>query len=275
MSWGMVAVGGATLVAGAMSSRASRDAARGQGAAASEAARLNLEAQRESIAAQNAALEKSLAEQRRQFDTVRLDSQPWRQTGVSALEQLRGLMDVDPSPTAESVMAEPGYQFGLTQGRNAMESSAAARGGLYSGNALRELTQFGGDYATGRFNDAFNRQRTSFGDRWNRLSGLAGTGQVATQQVGAAGQNMANNVSNMYGSNADRQGSLLMGTANAIGNTGMSNANAQGAARMNQANIWGNALGQLGGLYGSSIWGRSNSGGRSNRDLGMLEPGGW
>jgi filamentous hemagglutinin len=83
-------------------------------------------------------------------------------------------------------MAEPGYQFGLTQGRDILEGSAAARGGLYSGRALRELTQYGNDYATTRYGDAWNREQANFGNRWGRLAGLAGVGQSATQQVSAA-----------------------------------------------------------------------------------------
>jgi hypothetical protein len=148
-------------------------------------------------------------------------------------------------------MQEPGYQFGLQQGRNALEGSAAAGGGLYSGQALKELTQYGNDYGTTKFNDAFNRQQSAFGNRWNRLAGLAGVGQTSVQQTGAAGQNYANNV----------------------GNIAMGNANAQGAAGMAQANIWGNALNQMGSWARQGGWGSGGGGGGgspSNADLEQL-----
>lgn len=269
MSWALAAMGGAQIVGGLLGSSASKKAAAGQEAATRYAADLQLQAQRESIAAQNAALDKSLGFQQRQYDQTRTDNEPWRTTGVDALGQLAGLANFDPTPTAESVMAEPGYQFGLNQGRNAMEGSAAARGGLYSGNALRELTQFGNDYATTKFGDAFNRQRATFGDRWNRLSGLSGTGQVATGQVNQAGQNMANSASQMYGNNANQQQSVLMNTAGNLGNLFTNNANAQGAARMGRANIWASGLNQLGGLAAYGMGGMGGMGGGGNPYAGM------
>jgi hypothetical protein len=267
MSWGLAALGGATLVSGLFGSSSSKKAANAQAEATNRAAELQLQAQRETIAAQNAALDKSLQFQQRQFDQTRSDSEPWRTTGVNALGQLAGLADYDPTPTAESVMAEPGYQFGLNQGRDALQGSAAASGGLYSGRALKELTQFGNDYGTTKFNDAFNRQRATFGDRWNRLSGLAGTGQVATQQVGQAGQNLANNAANLYSNNANQTGSVLMGTAGNLGNLYTNNANAQGAARMGRANIWASGLNQLGGL---AAYGMGGMGGQPNPLAGFF-----
>jgi len=145
------------------------------------------------------------------------------------------LQDFDPTPTHEAVFNEPGYQFGLNQGRSVLEGSAAARGGLYSGNALKELTQFGSDYATTKYGDAFNRAQTGLNNRWNRLSGLAGIGQSATDQTTQAGKNFADQ----------------------SGNIGMSAANASGAAGIGQANIWGNTLNQLGSMA-SRRWGGVN-----------------
>ena len=130
-------------------------------------------------------------------------------------------------------MNEPGYQFGLEQGRNALEGSAAARGGLYSGNALRELTRYGGDYATTRFGQANDRAQQAFGNRWNRLAGLAGIGQTSVQQTGNLG------MMNSW------RGSDLM--------TGAANANA--AAGMQRAGIWGNGANQLAGLAAYRNWG--------------------
>lgn len=177
-------------------------------------------ARRQADAANNAT-----AEQRRQFDLLYGDQQPFREAGQGAVRELAGLSGYDPTPSAEAVMAEPGYRFGLEQGRNVLEGSAAARGGLYSGRALKELTQFGNDYATTRFGQANDRAQQSFGNRWNRLASLAGLGQTSVQQTGNAGMQTG-----MYG-----------------GNNMMGAANAQAAAGMQRANIWGNAANQLGG----------------------------
>ncbi len=278
MSWGLAAMGGAQIIGGLMGSSATRRAANAQAQATERAAQLQLQAQRETIAAQNAALDKSLAFQQRQYDQTRSDQEPWRTTGIGALERLQGMQDYDPTPDAASVMAEPGYQFGLTQGRNMLEGSAAARGGLYSGRALKELTQYGNDYATTKYGDAWNRAQANFGNRWSRIAGLAGVGQAATQQVNAAGANMANNASAAYGNNANATGSVLMNTAGNLGSLYTNNANAQGAAAMNRANIWGQGLNQLAGLamygMGRSPYAGMGLGGGAPSSMGD-NPWGW
>lgn len=237
MVWGLV-----------NANRASKGAARIQAEATERAAQLQLQARREALAAQDAALSKSLAEQQRQFDTSRADWQPWMGRGREALEQMASLMNYDPTPTAEAVMAEPGYQFGLRQGRDALEGSAAAAGGLYSGRALRELTQFGNDYATTKFGDAWQRAQAGFGNRWNRLAGLAGIGQSATQATTQAGQAFADNATNLYGNNANARTGVLMGTAGNLSNLWTANANAQAAGKMHRAKIWQDGINQLASL---------------------------
>ncbi len=164
--------------------------------------------------------------QKYQYDTTREDQAPYREAGYDALKQLTAFQE--PSMRGVDVMSEPGYQFGLQEGLNNVQNTAAARGGLYSGNALKALTQYGNDYATTKYGDAWNRMQTQSGNRWNRLAGLAGIGQTANQQVQSAGANYAN----------------------AAGNNMMGAANAQGAAGMARGDIWGNALGQIGSIAG-------------------------
>jgi hypothetical protein len=202
MSW----IAAATLTSAAIGANASSKASKGQQKSADAAT----------------------AEQARQYDLTREDQAPYQEAGVEALQRLRGF--VDPSMEHYDVQNEPGYQFGLSEGMNALQNTAAARGGLYSGAAMKGLTRYANDYASTKYGDAWNRMQTDAGNRWGRMAGLAGIGQSATNQVGAAGANYAN----------------------AMGNIGMSNANAQGAAGMQRANIWGNALGQLGSMAGRS-----------------------
>jgi hypothetical protein len=209
MSWW---VAGTALVGAVAGSQASSRAARRQEQAANNAT----------------------AEQRRQFDLLYGDQAQFREAGQNAVRELAGLSGYDPAPSAFEVMQEPGYQFGLEQGRNALEGSAAARGGLYSGRALKELTQFGNDYGTTRYGQAFDRRQQTFGNRWNRLASLAGLGQTSVQQTGGAG----------------------MGFGQMAGNNMMGAGNAQAAAGMQRANIWGNAANQLGGYMAWNQRGR-------------------
>lgn len=116
----------------------------------------------------------------------------------------------------------PGYQFGLQTGFNQVQSSAAARGGLYSGATLKALQRYGNDYA----------DQQGYTPYMNRLASLAGMGQTANSQNAQAGQNYAN-----------QTGYNLMNAANAR------------ASGINQsADAWGQAASGIGGLVGK-YWG--------------------
>lgn len=125
----------------------------------------------------------------------------------------------------------PGYQFGLDEGSKALQTSAAASGGLFSGKAGKALTKFGQDYA----------DQQGYSPYMNRLGAAAGIGQTATNQVGAYGQNAANQVGNNL---------INAGAARASGIQG-------------SANAWGGAIGQGAGLagymYGNGAFGGANS----------------
>jgi len=58
--------------------------------------------------------------------------------------------------------ADPGYQFRLKQGQNAIEGSAAARGGLFSGAAGRQLQDYTQGLASQEYGTAYNRARNAY-----------------------------------------------------------------------------------------------------------------
>jgi hypothetical protein len=66
----------------------------------------------------------------------------------------------------------PDYQFGVKEGMNALQNSAAARGGAMGGNFLRGAVQFGNDYGT----NYLQRYRAG-------LQGTANMGANAALQV--------------------------------------------------------------------------------------------
>lgn len=127
----------------------------------------------------------------------------------------------------DKLRATPGYQFAFNEGQRALESSAAASGGLFSGKAGKALTQYGQGMAD-----------QQYGTHLNRLASLAGLGQAATAQNNQMGMQTAGNV------------------GNALQNAG--NARASGIA--GSANAWGSTLGQLAGLGGYAY---GNRGGNS------------
>jgi hypothetical protein len=106
----------------------------------------------------------------------------------------------------EMVMQDPSYLWRRDQGRKAVEGSAAARGGLFSGNALKALDTYGQNTGLNEYTNIFNR-----------LAGLSGTGQTTAATTGAWG--------NQFGRDA-AQGYQNMGnaSANAILNKGQAQA---------------------------------------------------
>ena len=148
------------------------------------------------------------------------------------------------APTSSDVIAEPGYQFGLQQGQQALQRQATARGMLNSGNALLAAQRYGQDYAGTKYGDAWNRLQAGQTNTFNRLASVAGLGQTGASTIAGAGANAANNIS-----------------ASQIGV-----GNAQAAAGLAQANTWANAGNQLAGWY-SRQSGAPASAGPSNADI--------
>lgn len=169
--------------------------------------------------------------QRYMYDQTRADNEPWRQAGQRALLQ----MDSDPSLmrnfSEADFVKDPGYDFRMKQGQMGVQSSAAARGGLNSGATMKALQRYGQDYASNEYNNAYNRFNADRDQKWNKLSGLAGIGQNAQNQVGNAGQNYSNQFS---------QNQMAMGNAQAANAIAQSN---------NMTNLMGQGL-MAYGMYG-------------------------
>lgn len=155
------------------------------------------------IGAQTDAANQANATQKYIFDTQRTDYQPWREAGVKALAGLQ-----DPNFGKDLTM-DPGYQFRMDQGTNAINAAAAARGMGNSGATLKALARYGQDFASNEYNNAYNRT-------YGRLSSLAGMGQGAVQGMAGAAQNYGNNVSQTQ-----------MGLGNAIASANIAQSNRQ------------------------------------------------
>lgn len=198
MSYVAVAIGGAALIGGVASTVSANKAA---GAAKSAA-------------------NSSIQEQNNEYNQTRNDQAPWRTTGASALDQiakLYGLDTVDANGNTvkgtgkadfSSFSTSPDFQFNLGQGQDAINRSAAARGGLLSGAAVKA----GETYATGLANQ-------TFGDYVSRLSGVAGAGQAATNATQAAGTNMANQNSGAIMAAGNARASAYGSIGQTVGNS--------------------------------------------------------
>jgi hypothetical protein len=104
----------------------------------------------------------------------------------------------------------------MSEGMKGLERSAAARGGLLSGGAMKGIQRFGQDLASQEYQNAFNRYQSERTARLAPLQSLAGVGQTSAQTIGQAGQTMASNVGEMMTSGAAARASGYVGQANAL-----------------------------------------------------------
>lgn len=140
------------------------------------------------------------------------------------------------APTAATEQNDPGYKFRLDQGMQALQNSAAARGGLLSGNTAQAVNDYAQNYASNEYSNVYNRAFGLYSDKLNRLASLAGVGQTAAGQANSASQGASGNVAN-----------ILLGSGQQIGqdiqNAGAATASGYAAG----ANAFGGAVGGIGG----------------------------
>lgn len=69
-------------------------------------------------------------------------------------------------PSFGDAQNEPGYQFRLSSGNQALESSAAARGVLRTGGTLKDLVEYGQNFAAQEYDKVFNRALQMYGAQY-------------------------------------------------------------------------------------------------------------
>jgi hypothetical protein len=196
-----------------MGSKAAKSAARTQAASADYAAQL----------------------QQEQFDKQIELQAPFREAGLTAQNKLLDYMGLSPNAGGKyardfsmaDYQADPGYAFRLSEGMKGLNATAAARGGLISGNALRAATQYGQEMGSQEYQNAYNRYQTNRSNQLNPLQSLMGAGQTATNTMGQAGQNYANQAGEAY----------------------MGAGNARASGYVGSANAWSNAIGNATNVY--------------------------
>lgn len=83
-----------------------------------------------------------------------------------------------PAFNPDMMKEDPGYQFRLDQGLKGVENSASARGGVFSGAAGKALENYGQDYASGEYGNAFNRYQTTRANALQTYNTNIGTQQA-------------------------------------------------------------------------------------------------
>jgi hypothetical protein len=89
-----------------------------------------------------------------------------------------------PTLSGQELLAnDPGVAFRLQEGRNALEASAAARGGALSGPALAALQRQGQELSSQEYGNAWNRaaQQAQMREGWQQVATQQGFGQAAQE----------------------------------------------------------------------------------------------
>lgn len=171
------------------------------------------------------------------YNQTRSDLMPYSQFGQSSLSQLARLFGLGgQSPTfggpaslfgfgaggptagtasnAFSALSQyPGYQFGLNQGVQALDRSAASRGLLLSGAQLKDAQTFGQGYA---MQNAWNPYLTQLNNYTSQLFGFGSLGENAAAVSGNQGVTTGQGVANSQLAAGQAGASGIVGSANAI-----------------------------------------------------------
>lgn len=232
---GALVSGVASLFGASQEARAAQNAADLQAKTAKDNKKLAQKTEASSLAD----LDKSLGDALGQYDTAKTEASapldPYKAAGESSLSQIMALLGLSGPEASQGALSKfvtsPGYGFAMDQGVQALDRSAAAKGGLYSGAQGKALTTFGQGLAN-----------QEFGNYFDRLTG-----------VSTRGQNAATDQSNIALSTGQSKAGALLGTGQNKANTrlgalsAITGANtAQGDARAGgitgAANAWTSGL---------------------------------
>ena len=164
---------------------------------------------------QSKATDRATAAQERMFNRQVELQEPFRQVGVNALPELVEASRYTPF-SMEQFQQDPGYAFRMREGLKALDRSAAARGGLLSGNQLRGVTQFGQELGSQEYGNAFNRYQAERAARLNPLQSLAGMGQSNAATMAQQAGQFGNVLGQAEATKGNIRASSYMGAANAL-----------------------------------------------------------
>ena len=187
--------------------------------------------------------------------------EPYTTTGAEAINQLSQLYGpggvYTKQPTYEELSLDPGYNFRIQQGQQAMLNAARGGGLAGSGAALKAATRYGAGEASQEYQNAYSRFMA------NRLAATQGL-----QNIAGIGANAAGTVSQLAGTTGGQLSGNQFGLGSNLG-TMASNAGATTAgaytgaiptiAALASANPYGQALENVGQARASGYMGGASA----------------
>lgn len=146
----------------------------------------------------------AIDEQRRQFDALMKNLQPFITAGGQALTEQQKLLGLAGAPAQKAALtaleSSPQMKALVAQGENAILQNAAATGGLRGGNVQGALAQFRPQVLSQLIES-----------RYGNLGGLSQLGQSSAAGVGSAGMASAANIGNILGQMGTNQANAILG----------------------------------------------------------------
>jgi hypothetical protein len=150
----------------------------------------------------------------------------------------------------DQIANDPGYQFQLQQGQQALQRSAAAKGLLNSGATLKGLDRYSQGLAATQYQNAWDRNQALYANKWNRLGQLSGVGQSSAQNLGGIGTSYANAMSELYGAQGNAQAAGILGMTGGMASATRSAGNMMTMGLGGMMGGGGGMGGMLSGLMG-------------------------
>ena len=132
-------------------------------------------------------------------------------TGLSSGQLSQGF-----TPTDFTNNLDPGYQFQLDTGGQAVRNADTPTQGALSGASLKDLMSFNSGMAATGYQNAFDRWNTTQNNIFSRLSGIAGLGQNAASATGTAGVALGTNAAGLQAGAGTALGAGTVGAGNAL-----------------------------------------------------------
>lgn len=107
---------------------------------------------------------------------------PYQATGQAANAQLADKLasgELGGTFNPGDLTEDPGYQFNLQQGQQALDRQQAAKGNFFSGAALKSAQDYGQGLADNTYNQAYQRWLQGQNNTYGMLSGTSNAGQQA------------------------------------------------------------------------------------------------
>lgn len=164
--------------------------------------------------AQTNAANQGAATQLKMYEQTRQDLSPFMSAGTGALSQLANIFGFGPGGTGQPNAAAatsqltqfPGYQFGMDQGVQALDRSAASKGLVLSGAQLKDAQQFGTNYA----------MQQAWQPYVSELNSISGLGENAAAGVGNAGTAAGQGIASSQLAAGQSTASGIVGGANQL-----------------------------------------------------------